>query len=474
MPPGRRPRLWRRSTSRWLAAPTTAGSPAHIPFDDASSSAGRRRPPGLLDGGSRVMGYFTRADLPFHYALADAFTICDRYFCSVIGPTNPNRLYLMSATIDPEGHHGGPDVNNLKSVRHLVVLDHLPRAARRRPASTGTSTGSGTTTRRTCSTTSCSTPGSHVRAVPPAVGPMIPDGQLGQRATRRRRERQPAAGVVDRRAGAHDRAPRRPARRRGRLHRSRSSRRSPPTPRCGRRPRSSSPTTRTVGSSTTSPRRRPRRAHRASTSPPRGWPTRPKPPASPGRSASASVSRRWWSRRSAAAATCAATPSTTRRSCGSSRARFGVEVAEPHRVAREHLRRPRRRRSTSPAPPTSPCPDLPDTVELLGAAPSSSAPPCRSPWSPPSRSCPAKSAGTRPRPSAAAASPSPTRRTTPPPVGGAPAPGAARLPATGGGGRLPATAAALATAALAARLLGAPRPDGQDPGPHATTDATNS
>lgn len=55
-----------------------------------------------------VMSYFTRADLPFYYALADAFTICDAYHCSVIGPTMPNRLYSMSATIDPAGQHGGP------------------------------------------------------------------------------------------------------------------------------------------------------------------------------------------------------------------------------------------------------------------------------------------------------------------------------------------------------------------------------
>ena len=32
------------------------------------------------------MGYYTRADIPYYYGLADAFTICDNYFCSVIGP----------------------------------------------------------------------------------------------------------------------------------------------------------------------------------------------------------------------------------------------------------------------------------------------------------------------------------------------------------------------------------------------------
>ncbi len=55
-----------------------------------------------------TMGYFTRDDLPFYYALADAFTICDAYHCSVLGPTDPNRVMALSGTIDPEGTRGGP------------------------------------------------------------------------------------------------------------------------------------------------------------------------------------------------------------------------------------------------------------------------------------------------------------------------------------------------------------------------------
>ncbi|TMD02887.1 MAG: phospholipase [Chloroflexi bacterium] len=62
---------------------------------------------GALDG-PLTMGHYTRSDLQFLYALADAFTVCDRYHCSVIGPTDPNRLYTMSASIDPSGTHGGP------------------------------------------------------------------------------------------------------------------------------------------------------------------------------------------------------------------------------------------------------------------------------------------------------------------------------------------------------------------------------
>jgi phospholipase C len=58
--------------------------------------------------GEFTMGYYERSDLPFYYALADAFTICDNYHCSVLGPTHPNRLMSLSGTIDPTGAAGGP------------------------------------------------------------------------------------------------------------------------------------------------------------------------------------------------------------------------------------------------------------------------------------------------------------------------------------------------------------------------------
>ena len=50
----------------------------------------------------------TSSELPFYYALADAFTICDAYHCSVLGPTDPNRVMALSGTIDPAGAAGGP------------------------------------------------------------------------------------------------------------------------------------------------------------------------------------------------------------------------------------------------------------------------------------------------------------------------------------------------------------------------------
>ena len=63
--------------------------------------------------GPYTMGYYARSDIPFHFALADAFTICDSYHCSMLGPTWPNRMYWMTGTIDPDAQNGGPIVSNV-------------------------------------------------------------------------------------------------------------------------------------------------------------------------------------------------------------------------------------------------------------------------------------------------------------------------------------------------------------------------
>ena len=64
------------------------------------------------NNGPYTMGYLTREDIPFHYALADAFTVCDAYHCSVMGPTHPNRYMWISGTVDPDGLAGGPALDN--------------------------------------------------------------------------------------------------------------------------------------------------------------------------------------------------------------------------------------------------------------------------------------------------------------------------------------------------------------------------
>jgi phospholipase C len=58
------------------------------------------------------MGYFQRADIPFQFALADAFTLCDAYHCATQTGTNTNRLFLWTGTNDPAGVNGGPSISN--------------------------------------------------------------------------------------------------------------------------------------------------------------------------------------------------------------------------------------------------------------------------------------------------------------------------------------------------------------------------
>jgi phospholipase C len=88
---------WGTQHRSWNGGALNSFMSAHLASDGARN-------------GPVTMGYFTRADLAFYYALADAFTVCDHYFCSVLGPTDPNRLMGMSASIDPAGAAGGPVV----------------------------------------------------------------------------------------------------------------------------------------------------------------------------------------------------------------------------------------------------------------------------------------------------------------------------------------------------------------------------
>lgn len=59
-----------------------------------------------------AMGYYQRADLPFQFALAEAFTVCDAYHCAMQAGTNPNRLFLWTGHNDPHARGGGPAVAN--------------------------------------------------------------------------------------------------------------------------------------------------------------------------------------------------------------------------------------------------------------------------------------------------------------------------------------------------------------------------
>jgi phospholipase C len=77
--------------------------------------------------GPMAMVYFRREDVPYHSALADAFTVADAYFCSAMAPTNPNRMYMWSGCIGnlsglgpggADGHGAGPMTYNGLSINN--------------------------------------------------------------------------------------------------------------------------------------------------------------------------------------------------------------------------------------------------------------------------------------------------------------------------------------------------------------------
>jgi phospholipase C len=88
------------------------GTPHHWPDAQAAWDQGRMGhwPEAKTQ---RALGYYTRQDLPFQYAMAEAFTLCDAYHCSVHTGTNTNRLFLFSGTNDPLGLAGGPVIDNV-------------------------------------------------------------------------------------------------------------------------------------------------------------------------------------------------------------------------------------------------------------------------------------------------------------------------------------------------------------------------
>jgi phospholipase C len=62
--------------------------------------------------GTTCMTHFERQDIPYHFALADAFTICDAYHCSFMGATDPNRYHMLTGWVGNDGRNGGPVLDN--------------------------------------------------------------------------------------------------------------------------------------------------------------------------------------------------------------------------------------------------------------------------------------------------------------------------------------------------------------------------
>lgn len=100
-----------RATVDCVADPGHSWSSSHDQFNGGANDGfvqdyeGRASDPSLI---AEVMGYFTREELPITYTLADSYTVCDAWFCSVMGPTWPNRFYAHAGTSDGQDDNSFP------------------------------------------------------------------------------------------------------------------------------------------------------------------------------------------------------------------------------------------------------------------------------------------------------------------------------------------------------------------------------
>ncbi len=120
LPSGRS--VWRQEKASGYVLPFHPGAPnlglqflEDLAHDWTSTHAawnGGRYDQWVPNKGATTMAHLTRSDIPFHYALADAFTICDAYHCSLLGPTDPNRFHMWTGWVGNDGRGGGPVIGN--------------------------------------------------------------------------------------------------------------------------------------------------------------------------------------------------------------------------------------------------------------------------------------------------------------------------------------------------------------------------
>src|SRR5690242_11044466 len=104
------------------ADPAHSWSAVHQQYD------GGRMDGFYVSSGEVAIGYYTARELPFYYDLFRSSALCANYFCSVLGPTWPNRFYLMSGTSGGITTNGFWGYGIFDSGRWPIILDLLDEA----------------------------------------------------------------------------------------------------------------------------------------------------------------------------------------------------------------------------------------------------------------------------------------------------------------------------------------------------------
>jgi len=109
------------TTCQLSGMPSQTWLDSHTQFDNGRND-------GFVESGSGpvAMGYWDQDDQPFYFSLAQVFPIADRYFCSVLGQTYPNRRYLISATSIGQVNDTLPALTDYPA--NGTIFDHLEAA----------------------------------------------------------------------------------------------------------------------------------------------------------------------------------------------------------------------------------------------------------------------------------------------------------------------------------------------------------
>jgi phospholipase C len=113
----------RQPVGQCVTDPTHDWGPQHVSRNGgANNKFYEAHAPAEYDGPAAptVMGYFGSEDIPFYWRLAQEYTLCDAYYCSVLGPTQPNRAYAVSAWLGQDGENGGPTLSTKFDINGFV------------------------------------------------------------------------------------------------------------------------------------------------------------------------------------------------------------------------------------------------------------------------------------------------------------------------------------------------------------------
>ena len=116
--------VYRHHETRYCVVNTTHDwGPVHLQYDNGAMD-------GFVvtndPGGARAMGYYDQSDLPFYYWIAKTFSLSDRHFSSLLGPTWPNRFFFYGAT--SWGRTMTPDTPPLNETKIVNEMDDAGRS----------------------------------------------------------------------------------------------------------------------------------------------------------------------------------------------------------------------------------------------------------------------------------------------------------------------------------------------------------